>query len=77
MYFLSKNKNKSASKVRAEKITTYNIFMLQAIQKSVTIYVTILVINKILFFDAPLKNQLYQLFCIEKQHTFQATSINE
>lgn len=51
--------------------------MLRAIQKSVTIYVTILVINKVLFSNAQLKNQLYQLFCIEKQHTFQATSINE
>lgn len=60
-----------------KKITKYNVFVLQAIQKSVTIYVTLLVINKVLFFNAPLKNQLYQLFCIEKRHTFQATSINE
>lgn len=64
-------------KRKKKKITKCNIFMLQATQKSVTIYVTILVINKVLFFDVPLKNQLYQLFCIEKQHTFQATSINE
>lgn len=51
--------------------------MLQSIQKSITIYVTVLVINKILFFNAPLKNQLYQFFRLKKPHTFQASSINE
>lgn len=60
-----------------KKTAKYNILMLQAIQKSVTIYVTILVINKVLFFNVPFKNQLHQLICIEKQCTFQATSINE
>lgn len=77
MYFPQKTKIKSVSKEREEKITKCNIFMLQSIQKSITIYVTVLVINKILFFNAPLKNQLYQFFRLKKPHTFQASSINE
>lgn len=73
-----KNKNKKhVQRERRKELQSTVFFKLQTIQKSVTINVTILVINKVLFFNAPLKNQLYQLFCIEKQHTFQATSINE
>lgn len=74
MYF--PQKLKSVTKER-RKITKYNIFKLQALRKSVTIHVTILLINKVLFFKEPFRNQFYQLFCIGKQHTFQATSINE
>lgn len=45
--------------------------MLQTIPKSVTIYVTSPVINKVLFFfNVPLKNQLYQLVCIEERAPF-------
>lgn len=45
--------------------------MLQTIQKSVIIYVTSPVINKVLFFfNVPLKNQLYQLVCTEERAPF-------
>lgn len=46
------------------------MFMLQTIQKSVTMLQVQSSIRCFFFFNVPLKNQLYQLVCIEERAPF-------